>query len=393
MSKGIPEIRFKGFKEIWGSFKLGDISEIRTGPFGSTLHAEDYVENGTPIITTEHFKNGYLPINKKDIPQVSDEDYTRLNSYILDEGDIVFSRVGSVDINALVKKENEGWLFSGRVLRVRLNKAFDAEYIHHLLDTTKVKNNIITRAVGQTMPSINTEILKETPITITLLKEQQKIGIFLKKLDYTISLQQQLVVQQQQYKKAMLQKMFPQKGERVPKVRFDGFSEKWEKRQLGEVSNITTGKLDANAMKENGQYDFYTSGIQKYKIDIAAFKGPAITIAGNGATVGYMHYADGEFNAYQRTYVLTDFKADRRFLFSEIENNLPKKINREARAGSIPYIVKDMLTDLHLLLPSHQEQQKIGVFFKQLDDTIALYQKKLEDYQQLKKALLQRMFV
>ncbi|WP_273398102.1 restriction endonuclease subunit S [Actinobacillus porcinus] len=72
----------------------------------------------------------------------------------------------------------------------------------------------------------------------------------------------------------------------------------WEQRKLGEFCQITTGKLDANAMVENGKYDFFTSGIKKYKIDHYAFTGPAITIAGNGATVGYMHYADGHFNAY-----------------------------------------------------------------------------------------------
>lgn len=92
-----------------------------------------------------------------------------------------------------------------------------------------------------------------------------------------------------------------------PSYRFAGYTEAWEQRKLGEYCDITTGKLDANAMVTDGEYDFYTSGIQKYKIDVAAFEGPAITIAGNGATVGYMHYADGKFNAYQRTYVLSNF--------------------------------------------------------------------------------------
>ena len=91
------------------------------------------------------------------------------------------------------------------------------------------------------------------------------------------------------------------------------YSLSWEQRKLGELCNITTGKLDANAMVSDGQYDFYTSGIDVFKIDVAAFEGPAITIAGNGASVGYMHLADGKFNAYQRTYVLTDFLADRQF--------------------------------------------------------------------------------
>ena len=128
-------------------------------------------------------------------------------------------------------------------------------------------------------------------------------------------------------------------------------------------------------MVENGEYDFYTSGVQKYLIDKFAFEGPAITIAGNGATVGYMHLADDKFNAYQRTYVLSGFFADRYFLYPEIGRMLPNKIASEVRAGSIPYIVMDMLTELDILLPSNEEQQQIGAFFKNLDNLITLHQR------------------
>ena len=149
----------------------------------------------------------------------------------------------------------------------------------------------------------------------------------------------------------------------------------WEQRKLGELCNITTGKLDANAMVSDGQYDFYTSGIDVFKIDVAAFEGPAITIAGNGASVGYMHLADGKFNAYQRTYVLTDFLADRLFLNVAIGNELPDKIQEEVRGSGIPYIVLNMLTDLAIPFPSHEEQYAIGVYFQQLDKLITLHQR------------------
>ena len=177
-----------------------------------------------------------------------------------------------------------------------------------------------------------------------------------------------------------------------PEIRFAGFTDDWEQRKLGDICNITTGKLDANAMVENGKYDFFTSGIKKYKIDHYAFLGPALTIAGNGTTVGYMHYADGFFNAYQRTYVLTELLGDRTFLFSTINRKLQKKIQQEARAGNIPYIVLDMLTELDIYLPSLEEQTQIGNFFKQLDDTIALHQGTLEKYQKLKISYLEKMF-
>ena len=186
--------------------------------------------------------------------------------------------------------------------------------------------------------------------------------------------------------------MTAQTDNKVPQIRFRGFVGEWEEKTLGCVASVTTGKLDANAMTVNGIYDFYTSGIKKYKINVAAFDGPAITIAGNGATVGYMHLADGKFNAYQRTYVLNNFTADRRFVFYSTGIRLPKKISEEARTGNIPYIVMDMLTELSLIVPSSSEQTQIGAYFRELDSLIGLHQRKHDKLVTLKKAMLQKMF-
>ncbi|WP_242391772.1 restriction endonuclease subunit S [Enterococcus faecalis] len=241
---------------------------------------------------------------------------------------------------------------------------------------------------------IHVETFFNMPLPTPSYKEQQKIGTLFKQLDDTITLHQRKLEQLKELKKAYLQVIFPVKDERVPKLRFAAFEEGWELRKLGDITKISTGKLDANAMVENGKYDFYTSGIKKYRIDVPAFEGPAITIAGNGATVGYMHLADNKFNAYQRTYVLQEFVVDRSFLFSEIGNKLPKKINQEARTGNIPYIVMDMLTELKLSIPQDEaEQSKIGSFFKQIDKTITLHQNKLEQLKDLKTSYLQNMFI
>ena len=193
----------------WEQRKLGDISEIKTGPFGSTLHADDYVSDGIPIITTEHFKTGSLPIDKCGLPQVSENDFSRLSAYILNAGDIVFSRVGSVDINALITPFQSTWLFSGRVLRVRPQNKNSSQFLHTLLETEDVKNDIRTRAVGQTMPSINTEILKTTPLRLpesTL--EQEQLGKYFLNLDTLITLHQRKLEKLQNIKKSCLEKMF-----------------------------------------------------------------------------------------------------------------------------------------------------------------------------------------
>lgn len=211
--KLIPEIRFVGFTDDWEQHKLGEFSDIKTGPFGSTLHANDYINDGMPIITTEHFKSGQLPTVKDGIPQVSDNDYCRLSSYILNTNDIVFSRVGSVDINALVTPFQDKWLFSGRVLRVRPYAEIDSMFLHTLLETDSVRNDIISRAVGQTMPSINTEILKITSLCLPQdIDEQREIGEYFCIFDRLITLHQHKCDQLKEVKRFMLQNMFPQKG-------------------------------------------------------------------------------------------------------------------------------------------------------------------------------------
>ena len=205
----VPEIRFDGFNGAWEECDLGYISNVSTGPFGSTLHAKDYVSDGTPIITTEHFKTGSLLERKNGIPQVSDEDLKRLRSYVLREGDVVFSRVGSVDISALVTNIQVGWLFSGRVLRVRTNESINSQYLNYELSTERVKKDVIMRAVGQTMPSINTEILQKTKVFLPCdLDEQNAIGCFLHNLDLSIKSQSDEITIMQNIKKACLSKMF-----------------------------------------------------------------------------------------------------------------------------------------------------------------------------------------
>ncbi|MGY1576789.1 restriction endonuclease subunit S [Pediococcus pentosaceus] len=255
------------------------------------------------------------------------------------------------------------------------------------------KINWLSKAESTGVPSLSKKTINNIKVYVPTFKEQQAIGSLFKKLDDLITLQQRKIDTLKLLKKALLQQIFPEKEEDIPRVRFANFSTKWKQRKLGELCDITTGKLDANAMKENGQYDFYTSGIKKYKIDNYAFVGPAITIAGNGATVGYMHLADYYFNAYQRTYVLTNFTANRLFLYVEIGVKLPKKIKTEARTGNIPYIVMDMLKTLKISVSSVGEQNQIGNCLNTFEQTVIVTSQKFKKLNQLKKTLLQNMFI
>ena len=205
-----PQYKCINYTPAWEQRKLGDVADIKTGPFGTLLHAEDYVDDGIPIVTTEHFKTGVLPKDKEGIPQVSEEDAKRLEQYRAKEGDILFSRVGSVDANAQVFAGQDGWLFSGRVLRARPDLTLvSSAYLHYELETEEVKSSVISRAVGGTMASINTEILFQTPIFIPAkMTEQNKIGSTCARLDSLITLHQRKLELLQNIKKSLLDKMF-----------------------------------------------------------------------------------------------------------------------------------------------------------------------------------------
>lgn len=212
----VPNLRFKEFQGEWEKTTIGEIATIKNGPFGSVLHAEDYVDEGMPIVTTEHFKSGNLPLSKNGIPQVSEDDYCRLKGYMLETDDIVFSRVGSVDINAHVEHVQQGWLFSGRVLRVRPIKSVNSLCLHYVLSTESVKRDIRNRAVGQTMPSINTPILSNTGIYMSQSEaEQKKIANLLSLIDERITTQSKIIDKLQSLIKGLNDSLYAQYGGKV----------------------------------------------------------------------------------------------------------------------------------------------------------------------------------
>ena len=170
----------------WKEVRLGEVADVQTGPFGSQLHKENYVNKGTPIVTVEHLGNKWF--TSQNLPMVSDEDKLRLAKYCSQEGDVIFSRVGSVDRCSYVSKEYSGWLFSGRCLRVRPRSGINPEYLYYFLTNEGTKQYIRNIAVGATMPSINTKLLNEVPITIPSLDDQRRIVSILSSLDRKIEL-------------------------------------------------------------------------------------------------------------------------------------------------------------------------------------------------------------
>lgn len=180
----------------------------------------------------------------------------------------------------------------------------------------------------------------------------------------------------------------------TPHLRFPGFTGEWVEKKLGEsVGSFKTGKLDANAMVEGGEYRFYTCAKDFSFIDSYAFEGDCIMIAGNGAHLGYVHHYNGKFNAYQRTYVLSDFNCDSNYLECCIRRFLPDRIRQEKKEGNMPYIVLSTLTDMLLYFPpSPEEQKKIADCLSEMDNLISAQSQKVELLKDQKKGMMQELF-
>lgn len=214
--KGFKQTEIGVIPDSWEVAPIKDVASVKTGPFGSSLHEKDYVQDGTPIITVEHLgDNGVVHEN---LPMVSDYDLRRLSAYSLQKGDIVFSRVGSVDRNSLIRNKENGWLFSGRLLRIRVqSKKLYSPYLSYYFHSEPFKQRIRSVAVGQTMASLNTQILNAIQIVIPTLQEQQAIAAALSDVDALLTSLDALIAKKRLIKQGAMQELLHPKKNWVEK--------------------------------------------------------------------------------------------------------------------------------------------------------------------------------
>ncbi|WP_282675544.1 restriction endonuclease subunit S [Lactococcus cremoris] len=398
VKKKVPELRFPGFTDDWEERKLGD--EVRI-VMGQSPNSENYTDDPNDYILVQgnaDMKNGRV------LPRVWTTQVTKQ----AEKDDLILSvraPVGDIGKTAYDVVIGRG------VAAIKGN-----EFIFQNLGKMKSDGYWTRYSTGSTFESINSTDIKEAIISVPAIEEQDKIGSFFKQLDETIALHQRKLDLLKEQKKGYLQKMFPKNGAKVPELRFAGFADDWEERKLSDVANHRGGTAIEKYFDKDGVYKVISIGsyglnsqyvdqniraISNEITDGRVVNSGELTMVlndktANGTIIGrtLLVEKDNEYVINQRTEIISPKENfDSSFAYTILNGPFREKVKRIVQGGTQIYVNYPAVSNLNLELPEIEEQQKIGSFFKQLDDTIALHQRKLDLLKEQKKGFLQKMFV
>lgn len=289
------------------------------------------------------------------------------NSYLYDKPSILIGRKGTIDKPMFI--DTPFWTID----TLFYSKIFDNVNIKYLFYIFKIINWLkYDDSTG--VPSLSANTIENIKIIVSTNNlEQQKIAEILDCATRQVELQEQLVDKLKVQKKALMQKLLTPQPD-------------WQEVKLGDICKITTGKLDANEMVENGKYPFFTCSKDIYKIDKYSYDMEALLMAGNGE-IGDIKYYNGKFNAYQRTYILYNFTFNIKYAMQYLLLHFNQAVCKGSQKSSMPYIRVDLLNNAKILYPQNLDQ--IAIFLENFDKKIELQQKLLEQYKLRQKALMQ----
>ncbi|OUZ28974.1 hypothetical protein A5806_001712 [Enterococcus faecium] len=392
-----PEIRFPGFMEDWEERKLNELAEFN--PKSDLPERFEYVDLesvvGTELVRHRTENRYSAPSRAQRLAKKNDVFYQTVRPYQKN--------------NYLFDLPYDNYVFSTGYAQMR--PIGNGYFLLTLIQEEKFVNRVLERSTGTSYPAINSNDLAKLPVKVPAdIQEQQKVGTFFKQIDNTITLHQRKLDLLKETKKGFLQKMFPKNGEKVPEIRFPGFTEAWEQRKLASMTNYKNGKGHEDKQSTIGKLELINlnsisiSGGLKHsgkfidEADDTLQKDDLVMIlsdVGHGDLLGRVALIpeDDRFVLNQRVALLRpNATADPQFLFSYI--NAHQYYFKAQGAGmSQLNISKGSVENFISFVPIIEEQKKIGTFFKQLDDTIALHQRKLDLLKETKKGFLQKMFV
>ncbi len=402
-----PQIRFKDFSDEWEEKKLGEIAEFSKGKGYSK---GELTEQGTPVILYGRLYTKYeTEIKNVDtfVSKKKDSVYSKGNEVI-----VPASGETAEDIARASAVLQKGILLGGDINIISPHKELNSTFLALNITNGKSHSELAKKAQGKSIVHIHNAEIQSLKLLIPSLAEQQKIGQFFCTLDNLIKAVNTKLCSLQGTKKYFLQKMFPKQGETVPQIRFKGFSDEWQEKKLGEIAEIVGGGTPSTNKSEywNGDIDWYAPAeimdqiyvdSSERKITLKGFNSSSAKMLPIGtvlftsrAGIGKTAILNKEACTNQGFQSIVPHKdeLDSYFIFSRTAEL--KKYGETVGAGSTFVEVSGkQMAEMKLSIPSLAEQQKIGQFFKTLDDSISCQKQKLDQLKTLKKAMLQKMFV
>ncbi|AFA48493.1 restriction endonuclease subunit S [Acetobacterium woodii] len=391
--KKVPQLRFPGFSGEWEERKLGDLLSETRRP----IKMEDDIEY--QLVTVKRRNEG---VTSRGL--FKGKDILVKNYFELKHGDYVISKRQVVHgANGIVPEYLDGAIVSNEYLVSVGNKKITTDFLTIISKLPSMYKMFFLSSYGIDIEKLvfNVEDWKKRKIFIPPVPEQKIVSTFFLILDNAIALQQRKLTHLQARKKGLLQKMFPKDGELFPELRFPGFTDAWEERRLGEVVQITMGQspnsenythnpddhilVQGNADMRNGQVfpRVWTTQVTK-----KAEKGDLIlSVRAPVGDIGKTYY---DVVLGRGVAALKGNEFIYQSLGKMKQNGYWNKLST---GSTFEAINSNDIRDALLMMPNIEEQAKIGAFFKQLDDSITLHQRKLDHLQTRKKALLQQMFV
>ena len=381
---------------MWKTVKLGDVLELQNG---YAFKSKEYSQAGHFLIRITNVQQGYLSLHNPKYVAVDKQ--TGLEKFALKERDIVISLTGDVGRVAVVMPEHLPAALNQRVAKVSHidNEKLDNNYLFYFLNSKLFRNGAESFARGAAQLNISTKDILTISIPLPPLAEQKRIVERLDKafseIDKAIATVEAKEGEVERLKSATLSAMLDrgsQSGESITEDEED--SVMWETVKLGEVCTVKTGKKDVNEGNPEGAYPFFTCAKDNTYSDTYSFDCEAILIAGNGA-VGQTSYYEGKFEAYQRTYVLTEFtRILPKFLLFILQGRLIQSMSSMVLGNTIPYIKKGMLMDFRLPLPPLAEQkrnvERLDKSFAEIEIFGDKTQSCVENYSALKASILRQ---
>ena len=397
MDMAKPIIRFKGYQDDWEQRKLGDIADVtKLAGFEFTEHVVYSDEGNVIALRGLNIKNGQLILD--DVKYIDGSNFSKLSRSKLFIDDIMFTYVGTVGEVAIIK-ENDRFYLAPNVSRIRVKSDDSPKFISHYMRTDNFKNKVIFPLIAtSSQPALSMENIRKFTINIPTSREEQDcLAKYFDSLDHLITLHQRKCDETKKLKKYMLQKMFPQNGEKVPEIRFSGFTDDWEQRKLEDIAEFSKGSgYSKGDLIESGTpiilygrlYTKYETSISEVDTYVEAkdgsvySKGGEVIVPASGETAEDIARAatvnkSGVILGGDLNVVSPNEDINSAFLAISISHgNSQRELAKKAQGKSVVHIHNEEIKNLVVPFPANAEQNKIVEYFSNLDHLITLHQRK-----------------